>query len=254
VAERRKVVRLPGTLAVAAVGSVAAKRIRCVAGFDGGVVVGTSDAHLMVVDADGGRLLDDFESVPGRAAWYTPWGGAPSVRSLDQGPDGLRWVSVHVGGVLVGDGAAWRQTMEIDNDVHQVVAHPDREGVALAAAAVGLGVTDDGGAAWQWITDGLDSPYARAVAVSGDVVLVTVSRGPSGGDAAVYRGEIGGPLRRCTERFDGNIDTGWLSASGSHAAFATPDGLVMVSSDVGDTWEEAFAVSRPRGVAHAVLT
>jgi hypothetical protein len=249
VVEGSEVSRMRADRVALPVGTVYGERVTCVGSFGGRVVVGTSGAHLMTVGAGGGALIDDFEAAPGRETWFTPWGAPPDVRSLDEGPDGLRWVSVHVGGVLVSRGSGWRQTVDIDVDVHQVRAHPHRAGVAVAAAAVGLGVTTDGGSTWRWSDKGLDAPYARAVAVSGDLVLISASRGPGGGGAAVYRGEIAGPLERCTDRYAGNIDTGWVAASGSRAAFVTRDGSVMVSSDLGESWEEAFRVDGPRGLA-----
>lgn len=249
VVEGTEVYRMRADRVAIPLGTVYGERVACVGSFGGRVVVGTSGAHLMTVGTGGGTLISDFEAAPGRETWFTPWGAPPDVRSLDEGPDGLRWVSVHVGGVLVSRGSGWRQTVDIDVDVHQVHAHPDRAGVAVAAAAVGVGVTTDGGATWMWSDKGLDAPYARGVAVSGDLVLISASRGPGGGGAAVYRGEIGGPLERCTDRYAGNIDTGCVAVSGRGAAFVTRDGSVMVSSDLGESWEEAFRVDRPHGLA-----
>ena len=213
--------------------------------------VGTEGAHLLVVNPSDAAPDPAFDEAPRRADWYTPWGGPPTVRSLDEGPDGLGWVNVHVGGVLVGDGGRWQPTMDVDNDVHQVVAHPDRHGTAFCAAAVGLGWTTDGGEVWRWSTSGLHARYARGVAVAGDLVFLSVSRGPGGREAALYRGIPGETLERCDGigRHDENIDTGWVAARDGLAAVVTPDGTAFASTDAGRSWEGAFAVTAPRQLA-----
>jgi len=152
-----------------------------------------------------------------------------------------------VGGIprSVDAGASWAPTIDIEADVHQVVAHPTQPDVVLAAGAVGLAVSVDGGSSWRIERDGLHATYARAVAVAGDRVLVSVSNGPRGGRGAVYRGglEPGATFERCTEGlpewFDGNIDSGWLDARGSEVAFGTGDGEVFVSQDAGERWTRA---------------
>ena len=226
---------------------MATEQIDSVASFEGRPVIGAGDARLKIVHEEMHRDVP-FDTAPGRSTWYTPWGGPPAVRSLDQGPDGLRWVNVHVGGVLVDDGSGWRPTMDIDNDVHQVIADPVRPASAWAAAAIGLGWTTDGGASWSWTDEGMHASYARAVAVTGETVFVSGSDGPGGRNARLYRGVAGGPLEPCAGPYKENIDTGWVTASEDTVAFLTPNGKVMVSSDLGTTWEEAFRVQGPRAV------
>jgi hypothetical protein len=169
------------------------------------------------------------------------------VRSLAVDLPGRIHANVHVGGIprSTDGGANWEPTIDIDADVHQVVAHPSRPDVVLAASAVGLALSEDGGASWRIERDGLRSTYSRAVAVAGDPILVTASDGHRGGHAAIYRTTLGPSpgLEKCTEGlpewFDGNIDTGWLAASGSTVVFATSDGRVFVSDDAGAKWRQA---------------
>ena len=103
----------------------------------------------------------------------------------------------------------------------------------------------DGGSRWRIEREGLHATYARAVAVAGDRILLSVSNGPRGGRGAVYRTslEAGSTFERCTgglpEWFDGNIDSGWLDARGSEVAFGTGDGEVFVSDDSGERWKRA---------------
>ena len=75
-------------------------------------------------------------------------------------------------------------------------------------------------------------------------MLLTVSNGPRGGRAAIYRTalEPGSAFERCTrglpDWFDGNIDTGCLSALDDTAVFGTVDGEVYVSEDAGSSWRK----------------
>jgi hypothetical protein len=210
-----------------------------------GLLVGTSEARLLRLDETGLAPIAGFDRVEGRDGWYTPWGGPPDTRSMSEDAEGALYVNVHVGGIPVSrDAETFRPTIDVDADVHQVLAHPDAPGRAFAATAMGLAETVDGGTAWTFQDEGLHAPYARAVAVAGDTVLITASTGPRGGRAALYRRRVeGGPFERCQsglpEWFDRNIDTHCLVAIGSTAAFGTEDGRVYESNDAGVTWEEA---------------
>lgn len=217
----------------------------CVLPAPDGAFVGTAEAHLVRVRDGRAERVDPFDTAPGRDAWYTPWGGPPDTRSLSADADGSIYANVHVGGILRSDdGDAWTPTIDIDADVHQVLAHPERPGVVLAACAIGLARSDDRGETWQVTRDGLHGTYLRAVAVAGGTILVTASTGPFSRQAAVYRMDADGtsPFQRCTdglpEWLPSNIDTYCLTAVGNAAAFGTPDGRVFRSLDGGGTWEE----------------
>jgi hypothetical protein len=223
--------------------------LACLAVTSHGVFAGTEEAHLLRLVGDDGILapIEAFETVEGRETWFTPWGGPPAVRSIAQDLAGRLHANVHVGGIprSVDAGASWEPTVDIDADIHQVVAHPTVSDVVLAAGAVGLAVSADGGSSWRIEREGLHATYARAVAVAGDRVLLSVSNGPRGGRGAVYRTalEPGSTFERCTqglpEWFDGNIDSGWLDARGSEVAFGTGDGEIFVSEDAGERWTRA---------------
>jgi hypothetical protein len=222
-------------------------RANCLLPVGDTILLGTSQAHLFRLA--GGRMAPDeaFDLVEGRPGWYTPWGGPPDSRSMARGADGAIYVNVHVGGIPRSrdGGRTWEPTIDIDADVHQVIAAGD--GTVLAATARGLAVSPDGGDTWRFETDGLHATYCRAVAVAGpagDTVLLTVSRSHRGQQAAVYRWRLdGGAFERCREGlpewFEGNIDTACLAASGNRAAFGTVDGSVFVSEDGGATWARA---------------
>jgi hypothetical protein len=209
-----------------------------------GVLVGTSEAHLVQVADDRVAPIDAFDRVPGRDAWFTPWGGPPDTRSLAQGPEGTVYANVHVGGIVRSSdgGDTWEPTIAIQADVHQVAAHRTRDGLVLAASARGLCRSDDAGSTWRYETRDLHARYARAVAVVDDLVFLSVSRGPWGPDAALYRRPLDedAPFERCREglpeSFDGNIDSGSLAAEGATVVFGTEDGSVYRSTDRGASW------------------
>jgi hypothetical protein len=214
-------------------------------------LVGTSEAHLLRLEDDGSMLpIESFDEVDGRDDWFTPWGGPPDTRSMSEWDDDV-YVNVHVGGIVRTDhaGTTWTPTIDIDADVHQVAT---ADGLVLAACAGGLAVSADRGRTWNLRTDGLDEHYARAVTVIGDTVLVSTSRGPRGGHAAIYRAGLAeGRFERCEaglpDRFDGNIDSHCLDAppDGPVVCFGTADGRVFRSSDQGASWDQLAAELPP---------
>jgi photosystem II stability/assembly factor-like uncharacterized protein len=240
--EGRSLWRGDGGTAWEEVAAVDGPAATCLVAVPGGALVGTAEAHLVRVDVEGRtEVVAGFEEAEGRDGWYTPWGGPPDTRSLAAAPDGTLFANVHVGGILrsTDGGQTWAPTIDVDTDVHQVLAPG---GPVLAASAYGLAESADGGVTWDLVTDGLHATYSRAVARAGDDVLLSASTGPGGDRSAVYRREGGtGPLERCRaglpEWLDGNVDTDWLAASGPDAAFATADGTVYASSDAGRTWD-----------------
>jgi hypothetical protein len=225
------------------VASLGNTTLTCICALDDEVLVGTAEAHLLrVVDVDRLETVAAFDVVDGREGWYTPWGGPPDTRSIANWDEDV-YVNVHVGGIARSDdgGATWTPTVDVDADVHQVTT---AQGLVIAACADGVATSRDRGATWEYRTRGLDTRYSRAVAVCGDVLLASASRGPRGGEAAVYRGALDGAgFERCREgvpeTFEGNVDTYRLDALrlGPVAAFGTEDGRVFVSHDAGATWD-----------------
>jgi hypothetical protein len=188
--------------------------------------------------------IEGFEAVPGRDQWHAVGSRQPYVRSLTATADSVLLANVHVGGIprSTDGGATWQPTIDVDADVHQVRAHPERPELVLAAAAVGLCRSDDGGETWTVLTDGLHATYCRAVATAGDMMFVSASTGPFSEEAAVYRRPIEGdaPMERCTDGLPewqtSNVDTACLATDGTRVAFGGADGTVYASEDAGRTW------------------
>lgn len=230
-------------------------RLTCLLPRTDGLLVGTSGAHLLRLDAAGALVpVGAFDELASRAQWYTPWGGPPDTRSLAADADGTVYAGVHVGGIVSsGDGGrSWHQTsLDIHADVHQVVTVADRPGLVLAACAEGLALSADHGGSWRIDDSGLHATYARALALAGDVVVISVSTGPSGEQSALYRRPVRGegPFERCRsglpEWFDDNIDTGCLAAHQDTVAAAEPGGGIWRSDDRGATWSCPFTAGAP---------
>jgi len=245
-ADGRDVVPLRGDT-VETVASMAEELGRCLLAVADGILIGTANARLAMARAGSVEMSASFDDATGRESWYTPWGGPPDTRSLSAGPDGALFANVHVGGILRAqdpDGT-WQPTIDIDADVHQVLADPGRADHVVAATALGLAESLDAGATWRFITDGLHAAYARAVALDGENLFMSASTGPRGGRAAVYRraaGEEG--FAKCTgglpEWFAGNIDTHCLAAAGGTVVFGVDDGRAFLSEDGGESWRQVL--------------
>ena len=224
---------------------------------EGGILVGTSEAHLARVGADGHLdMARSFDDAPGRDSWHTPWGGPPDTRTISEESTAV-FVNVHVGGVLRSrdEGATWEPTMDIDADIHRVVTGNGR---VYAAGAGGLWVSEDQGGSWRLSTEGLHANYCRSAAVCGNTLLVSASAGPHGGRAALYRSDLdGNSFERCRdglpEWLEGNLDSLCVDAlpGGSLAAFATEGGDVYASTDQGSSWAR---LAQGVGPVHCVLT
>jgi hypothetical protein len=244
--EGRHVLRVHGD-EVEALGEIDDEVARCLLPTTDGVLLGTAHARLAVVSDGDVTMLRSFDEAEGRDEWYTPWGGPPDTRSLSAAADGARFANVHVGGILraeVLDGV-WSPTIDIDADVHQVLADPSDASHVVAATARGLAESHDAGERWHFTAEGLHAPYARAVALDGERLFLSASTGPRGGRAALYRREPGvDGFERCNDMlpdwFPGNIDSHCLAAGGGTIAFGTEDGRGFVSDDAGGSWREVL--------------
>ncbi len=165
--------------------------------------------------------------------------------------------NVHVGGIprSTDGGATWQPTIDIDNDVHEVRAHPNRPDIVMAAAATGLCTSRDAGATWEIEHDGLHASYCSAVAFAGDDVLVAAAADHFAPQGAIYRRRVdgSGPLAviggGLPAWIQGIADTGCVVAHGAAVAIADRQGSLYVSADAGRTWShQADGLPTPSGV------
>ena len=103
-------------------------------------------------------------------------------------------------------------------------------------------MSDDAGATWSVVTDGLPTTYARAVAFLDDDVLLSISDGPWAARAAIYRRPLaGGPLERIDDGLGdelvGNVDTRCLATGKGRAALADEAGNVWLSDSGISGWQ-----------------
>jgi hypothetical protein len=204
--------------------------------------VGGEGAALWRVDGDRPVRVTSFDGAPTSAEWHTPWGGPPAIFSMASSGDDL-YVGVHVGGVIrTSDGGrSWSATIDLHDDVHEVVA--DASGTLWAATGVrGLARSDDRGASWSYLTDGLHAHYLLTVAATSDAVVVGASSGHAARDGALYRFD-GDRFVRCgtglPERLGGPVGPRQLAASGDDVVVALPGGHVLASADGGRNWTPA---------------
>lgn len=233
-------------------------QLHCLLPLDKTVLIGTSGACLLRLTDGTLTRLKGFEAAEGREAWYTPWGGPPDVRSLAVGQSGEWYANVHVGGILRSNdqGQTWHPTLDFHADVHEVRTMPEHPDWVVAATAEGLAISQDQGHSWRFDRAHLHAPYARAVAISAETILMSASTGPRTSQAALYRRALqeAGSFEKCTqglpEWFADNINTGTLAASGKFAAFGTNDGRIFLSDDTGLTWRQMAAVQVPIRCLH----
>jgi hypothetical protein len=228
--------------------------------------VGTDDARVLRVGRDAHmEELRGFDAVAGRETWYAGSAvingervGPPlGIRSITATADGaVLLANVHVGGIprSTDGGLTWGPTIDVDSDVHEVRAHPQRPDVVIAASAIGLCVSRDGGATWKVEQEGLHAAYCSAVGFVGDDVLVSASTDHFAAQGRVYRRPVDGhhvlaPVGGLPEWTEGIVDTGCIASCDSSVAFADGEGNLHVSTDSGLSWSRcASHLPLPNGV------
>jgi len=225
----------------------------CVATRDA-IYVGTDDASVLCLDDRGAiERLDSFDMIAGRETWYA---GTAVIDGKVMGPPlGVRSISadlggsvllanVHVGGIprSVDRGRTWQPTVEVKNDVHDVLMHPERPELVAAASGAGLCFSKDGGTTWKVEQRGLHALHCSAVGFAGEDVLISAAASQFTDHGAIYRRGVDedGPLVKVggglPEWVAGVVDTGCIASHGAVVALADRGGHVYVSEDFGRTW------------------
>lgn len=218
------------------------------------IYVGTDDAQVLRISTEGQiSQLDEFTSVAGRDTWYAGSAivngqvvGPPlGVRSMAASSDGNAiFANVHVGGIprSKDGGVTWEPTIDVDYDVHEVRMHPKYPEIVIAAAAVGLCISRDGGATWSIEKEGLHGTHCTAVAFSNNDILLAASQEHFSPRGAVYSCPIEcnspfAPVEAGLPRWtDGIVDTGCIAANDLALAVADKGGNIFARTPPEHAW------------------
>jgi hypothetical protein len=230
--------------------------LACCVAYRDSIYVGTNTARVLRLGPD--KSLTDLpalQRVKGRETWKAGQAlvdgrvmGPPlGVRSISATLDGTFLANVHVGGIprSTDGGASWHPTIAVDSDVHEVLAHPSRPEIVIAAAAAGLCTSRDGGATWRIQCEGLHARYCSAVAFVGEEIWVAASEHHFASQGRIYRRPIDEdvPLSPVSDDLpdwtDGIVDTRCIGVKGSRVAFADRAGNLYRSRDLGRSWSRA---------------
>jgi len=224
------------------------------------IYVGTDDARMLRLSHGGGVLdsgvldpLSGFDYIAGRDAWFAGSAivngqrvGPPlGIRSVAANSNGsILFANVHVGGIprSMDGGRTWQPTIDINSDVHEVRAHPADPDIVVAAAAVGLCISRDGGATWTIEREGLHASHCSAVAFSGDDILVSAATDPFAAQGRIYRRPVkpDGSLLAVEDGLptwlNGKADTGCIDTNGSTIVVVDRGGALYLSTEFGLAW------------------
>jgi photosystem II stability/assembly factor-like uncharacterized protein len=224
------------------------------------VYAGTEPSNLYRSE-DGGRTwqrLPALREIPSEPRWSFP--GRPwthHVRTIalhPRDPDRLL-VGIELGGVMrsLDGGASWIDHNPMaHSDAHQLLTHPLAPQRIYETAGQGIARSDDQGATWNRLADGLDRHYAWAQAIDPedpDLWYVSISRSPF---AAHGDGDSQARLLRSRGNGWSDIDTWEKSPALRRMPYALttlpgqPNGLVaglrggslLLTDDAGETWTE----------------
>jgi photosystem II stability/assembly factor-like uncharacterized protein len=222
----------------------------------GTVYAGTTPARLFQSD-DAGRTwteLAAFARSPGADEWVYPVApGYANIRWILAGPTDPQTITVgvEVGGLIQSrdGGRTWEDhTADMNRDIHCIAAHPEAPEVLYTATPAGPYRSDLGGHYWKHLWQDRSPSYSAQIAVhpaQPETVVVGISHGFRGGDAALYRSTDGGQSwSRVTEERPSLASTIFKALAFSRstpevAAAGTMAGEVWLSEDGGATWEVA---------------
>jgi hypothetical protein len=222
------------------------------------IYVGTDDARMLRLGhgSDALNPIDGFDRVAGRDGWFAGSAivngqrlGPPlGIRSVAANANGsILFANVHVGGIprSLDGGRTWQPTIDIDSDVHEVRAHPANPDVVVAASAMGLCISRDGGATWTIERDGLHAAYCSAVAFSGDDILVSASTDHFAAQGKIHRRAIrpGADTVAVEDGLpswtNGIVDTGCIATNGSTIVVVDGAGTLYLSTEFGLAWSRS---------------
>lgn len=226
------------------------------AGAPGVVYVGTEPSAIYRSE-DGGdswESLDGLGQLPSAPTWsFPPRPQTHHVRWIEADPHrpGRVFACIEAGALVWSDdrGRSWHDRVAGGPyDTHTLATHPVEAGRLYSAAGDGYFESDDAGASWRQIEEGLAHRYLFGVAVDpGDANLVVVSAAPhpfraydpSSAESAIYRKRGGGEWRELRaglpERDGTTISV--LAATAPGIFWAANNRGVFRSDNGGDGWQ-----------------
>lgn len=219
------------------------------------LLVGSAGARLAWIAGGEACFIGNFDDLPERSLWKTPWGGPPDVRSMAVAPDGTLYANVHVGWIARSKdgGRTWESIHKgLHMDVHQVATHPVNPAIVIAATAGGFHFSEDWGETFAIRNEGMPSLYQRACACfdSGEVFLASTSCGPHGcAEALLLRSENAGKnweqVKGLPESLEKNIDTHQIFILGkAHGLVMVDNSVVYETFDEGIHWRQMGSFPR----------
>lgn len=218
---------------------------------DAGVLYVGSEPAAVFRSDDGGETWDEcrgFQEVPEADQWNFHGNRLSHVRELRTAPGDphTMFAGIEVGGVVksTDGGESWSQLHGLHDDIHFVninQADPNRIYVATAEAPYR---SDDGGAHWKLINDGLERRYTLHISSApqdSDLVLVTVSSNAGRSNPQFYRSTDGGTNWQLIEGLGNDVDMvvaiDWDPVIENRVYAGTDGGKIYSSDDGGNQWE-----------------
>ena len=189
-----------------------------------------------------------FQEVPESSQWNFHGDRLSHVRELRfvPGEPDTMIAGIEVGGIVksINGGLSWKQMPGLHDDIHFVSiseSNPRRIYVATAQAPYR---SDDGGANWQVINDGLERRYTLHITAAphdANVVLVTVSANAGRSSPQFYRSTDGGSHWELIEGVGDDDDMvvaiDWDPMIQHRVYAGTDGGKIYCSNDDGRQWE-----------------
>ncbi len=224
------------------------------------VYAGTEPTNLYCSE-DGGsgwQLLRALRELPSEPDWsFPPRPWTHHVRTIALHPTDPDWlaVGIELGGVMrsLDAGASWiDHNPEAHSDAHQLLTHPLAPERLYEAAGQGIARSENRGATWTRVENGLDRRYAWAQAIdpgNPDLWYVAVSR-----SAFAAHGAGNGEARLMRSYGDGwNAIDSWgdspelrrmpcalsaLPGQLGRLLVGLRGGTLLLSDDCGESWSQ----------------
>ncbi|HUY17698.1 MAG TPA: hypothetical protein VMV15_00610 [Candidatus Binataceae bacterium] len=244
-------------------------------GRPGELFVGTSHARIFRSTDHGQRFREctAFLKVPGRDRWsFPPPPHIPHVRSIsfDPSDSATMYVGVEEGGVYRSRdlGESFEPLNKgIYTDLHTIVVDPADSRRLYATTGDGFYLSQDAGASWRHITEGLKRSYTVPLLMEGDgrkAIYTAAAAGPppswsrpAGADARFYRSDDGGRSFRPMVAESGELRSMVMrlrnDPSGPGGFFGVLNGGQVIRSDSAGESVAAIADQLPPAYDLAVI-